>query len=176
MSPAAAVTLVGASGNGLTDKVAVAGVTDPMVAVIVVSLVEIVAVGSAGSGIEPRPVPVAMPVFAMVATVATDEVHVTEEVRFCVVESSYVPVAVKAYVAPSSIGAVGRVTAILLSVALALTVTATLLLVTPPKTAVTVAEPLPMAVTRPELLTDATESAEEDHVTDDVTSGVEVSS
>lgn len=46
---------------------------------------------------------VAMPVAPMVATAGADEVHVTDDVRFCVVPSVKVPVAVNCSIVPSGI-------------------------------------------------------------------------
>jgi len=66
---------------------------------------------------EPPATPDANPDAAMVATVVFDEVHVTELVRFCVLASENVPVAVNCCVAPAAIDGFAGVTAIEVSVA-----------------------------------------------------------
>lgn len=51
----------------------------------------------------PCPTPVASPPAVRVATAGLDETHVTEKVRFCVLPSEYVPVAVNRSVVPLAI-------------------------------------------------------------------------
>jgi hypothetical protein len=58
----------------------------------------------------PTPVPVANPLLAMVATVAEDELQVTELVRVCVLPSLYVPVAANCWLAPLAIDALPGLT------------------------------------------------------------------
>jgi hypothetical protein len=60
----------------------------------------------------PRPTAVASPAVLIVATVAAEELHVAVLVRFCVLASVYVPVAVNCCVLPLAIEGVAGVTAI----------------------------------------------------------------
>ena len=66
---------------------------------------------------EPAATPDANPEAEMVATVVFDEIHVTELVKFCVLASENVPVAVNCCVAPAAIDGLAGVTAIEVSVA-----------------------------------------------------------
>ena len=66
---------------------------------------------------EPAATPDANPEAEMVATVAFDEVHVTEFVKFWVLVSENVPVAVNCCVAPAEIDGLAGVTAIEVRVA-----------------------------------------------------------
>jgi hypothetical protein len=79
----------------ITVKLA-APLMDPEVAVIVVI---------------PSATPVATPVVATVATTVLEEVHVAEEVKFCVLPSLYVPVATKGCRFPTPIEGAAGVTA-----------------------------------------------------------------
>jgi hypothetical protein len=65
----------------------------------------------------PRPTAVASPAVLIVATVAAEELHVAVLVRFCVLASVYVPVAVNCCVLPLVIEGLAGVTAIDTSVA-----------------------------------------------------------
>jgi hypothetical protein len=58
----------------------------------------------------PTATPVARPAVVMVATPVFEEVHVTWPVRFCVVLSLYVPVAVNCCVIPAGIAGLAGVT------------------------------------------------------------------
>ena len=64
--------------------------------------------------VEPAPAEVARPALSMGATVVSEDVQVTDEVRSCVLPSEYVPVAVNCCVAPrvmlESAGAIVRET------------------------------------------------------------------
>ena len=60
----------------------------------------------------PTPAPVANPVPLIVATAVLDEPQLTELVRFCVLPSLYVPVAVNCCVVPLAIEGFAGVTAI----------------------------------------------------------------
>ncbi len=64
----------------------------------------------------PAATPVARPVELIVAAAAFEDAHVTWLVRFCVLESEYVPVAVYCWVAPAVSVALAGVTAIDVSV------------------------------------------------------------
>ena len=67
----------------------------------------------------PTPTPVARPVALIVAAEMFDDAHVTELVRFCIVPSLNVPVAVNCCVRPLAIEGFDGVTAIDVSVAVA---------------------------------------------------------
>jgi hypothetical protein len=100
----------------------------------------------------------------IVATVGFDDIHCTDDVRFCVELSLYVPVATNGCVVPRGIEGVDGVTAIETSTAL-LTCT-TREPVTLPSCALTVALPVAAtAVTKPEALTTAVDAFEEVQVT-----------
>jgi hypothetical protein len=67
--------------------------------------------------VDPRPTAVASPAVLIVATAAAEELHVAVLVRFCVLASVYVPVAVNCWVLPLAIDPFAGVTAIDTSVA-----------------------------------------------------------
>jgi hypothetical protein len=67
--------------------------------------------------VDPRATAVASPAVLIVATLAAEELHVAVLVRFCVLASVYVPVAVNCCVLPLAIEGVAGVTAIDTSVA-----------------------------------------------------------
>jgi hypothetical protein len=98
----------------------------------------------------------------IVATVAAEELHVAVLVRFCVLASVYVPVAVNCCVLPLAIDGLAGVTAIDTSVA-AVTVSV-VLPETVPEVAWMVVDPRPAAVASPAVLIVATVAAEEVHV------------
>lgn len=108
----------------------------------------------------------ARPVVLIVATEVADELHVTEELMFCVLLSEYVPVAVNCCVPPAVTDTVAGVTAMDVNVA-AVTVRVVFPL-TVPEDAVMVVVPADTPEARPDVLMVATEVAEELHVTDDV--------
>ena len=66
---------------------------------------------------DPRPTALARPAVLTVATVAAEELHVAVLLRFCVVPSVYVPVAVNCCVPPLAIDGFAGVTAMDTSVA-----------------------------------------------------------
>jgi hypothetical protein len=111
----------------------------------------------------PVPTPVASPALFKVATVVVTEFHVTLAVRFCVLLSVYVPVAVNCSVVPFAIDGLAGVTAIDTSVAAA-TVSVSGGLVTPLNAAVTCEVPTPMPVAKPAELMVATPSVPDTHV------------
>ena len=78
----------------------------------------------------PRPAAVARPA-VIVATLADEELQVTVEVRFCVLPSVYVPVAVNCCLVPSGMDGFAGVTPIETSAG-GVTVTVAPALVTPP--------------------------------------------
>ena len=78
--------------------------------------------------VRPAATPVANPELLIVATVVAEEVHVAVEVRFCVLLSEYVPVAVNCWLPPELTEAFAGVTAMETSV---VTVKLAPLLVTP---------------------------------------------
>jgi hypothetical protein len=92
--------LIETRAAGVTVKVAVAE-TEPDTAVMVV---EPVARDCASPAVPGDTL--------IVATVAFDDIHCTEEVRFCVELSLYVPVAANCWVVPSGIDGVEGETAI----------------------------------------------------------------
>jgi hypothetical protein len=67
--------------------------------------------------VDPVPTALASPAVLIVATAAAEELHVAVLVRFCVLPSEYVPVAVNCCVLPLVIDAFAGVTAIDTSVA-----------------------------------------------------------
>ena len=67
--------------------------------------------------VDPVPKALARPAVLIVATVAAEELHVAVLLRFCVVPSVYVPVAVNCCVPPLAIDGFAGVTAIDTSVA-----------------------------------------------------------
>src|SRR4029077_20846011 len=88
------------SGPGVTVS-PVLPLTDPSVARMVVV---------------PVAIPVATPVELIVVAAVFADAHVTWLVRFCVLESEYVPVAVYCWVAPAASAVLAGVTAIDVSV------------------------------------------------------------
>jgi len=111
----------------------------------------------------PVPTPVASPAELIVATVVVPEFHVTLAVRFCVLLSVYVPVAVNCSVVPFAIEGFAGVTAIDTKVA-AVTVSVSAGLVTPFSVAVICDVPTPIPVAKPAELTVATPGVPEFHV------------
>ena len=107
--------------------------------------------------------PVAQPVGVIVATAVLEELHVAELVRFCVLPSLNVPVAVNCSVVPLAIEALAALMLIDCSVA-AVTVKAMLFDVMPVWVALMFADLVLFAVARPLALTVATELLEEFHV------------
>jgi hypothetical protein len=93
-----------------------AGVTaiETRVAAVTVSVVDPVTLPEvAVMVVVPTPVDVANPAFEIVATPAAEELHVAVPVRFCVLPSLYVPVAVNCCVCPLAIDGAAGVMAIL---------------------------------------------------------------
>src|ERR1700733_7231650 len=111
----------------------------------------------------PTPAPLARPAVLIVATVAVPEVQVTVDVKFCVVPSLKVPVAVNCWVAPLAIEGFAGVTAIDCSVA-AVTVSKVEPLIAP-DVALIVEVPTPAPVARPVALIVAVAVVPELHVT-----------
>jgi hypothetical protein len=114
----------------------------------------------------PSPAPVAKPEPLTLATVAADELQLAEGVRFCVLPSLKVPVAINCCVVSSGMLALGGPTAMETS-----TGRVTVKLAVPeiePDTAVIVVPPCPTDEASPALLTVATPVEDELQVTDDV--------
>jgi len=109
--------------------------------------------------VDPLPTAVARPAVLIVATVTAEELHVAVLVRFCVVPSLKVPVAVNCCVPPFGTDGFAGVTAIDTRVA-GVTVSVVLPL-TPPELAWMVVEPVPAAVAKPAVLIVATVTEEE---------------
>lgn len=97
--------------------------------------------------LEPVPTPDAKPALTLTEAVL-DELQLAELVRFCVVPSLKVPVAVNCSAVPLAIEAFGPLTVIDCSVA-AVTASAKMLDVIPPCVAVMLLEPTATAVSRP---------------------------
>jgi hypothetical protein len=132
------VTAIETSTGGVTVSV-VEPVIDPRVAVMVV---------------DPVPVELASPVALIVAMPVADELHVAVLVRFCVLPSLYVPVAVNCSVWPRAINGFVGVIAMETSVGVA-----TVSVVDPlmdPIVAVTVVDPMLVGLARPVALIVAT--------------------
>ena len=110
----------------------------------------------------PVPTAVARPATLIVATVTAEELHVAVLLRFCVVPSLKVPVAVNCCVPPFGTEGFAGVTAIDTSVA-AVTVSVVLPEMLP-EVARMVVDPVPRAVAKPAVLIVATVPAEELHV------------
>ena len=95
------VALVPRSVDSVTSIATVAGVTvrtvEPLMEPDVARMVEV-----------PNPTPVARPALLIVAVALVTDVQVTEFVRFCVLLSVYVPVAVNCYVVPLRNRRIGR--------------------------------------------------------------------
>jgi methylglyoxal synthase len=146
-----------------------AGVTaiDCSVAAVTVSKVDPLIEDDVAVIVEvPTPAPVARPAALIVAVVVVPDDQVTVDVRFCVVPSLNVPVAVNCCVAPLAIDGFAGVTAIDCSVA-AVTVRTVEPLI-PPEVAVIVEFPTPAPVARPAALIVAVVVVPEDQVTLDV--------
>src|SRR5262249_50680879 len=93
-----------AAGSAAVVMVSGPGVTvSPVLPLTAPSVAEIVVV--------PAATPVASPVELIVAAAVLEDAHVTWLVRFCVLESEYVPVAVYCPVAPAVSVALAGVTA-----------------------------------------------------------------
>src|SRR5277367_3847196 len=121
----------------------------------------------------PTPAPLARPAALIVAVVVVPEDQVTLDVRFCVVPSLNVPVAVNCWVAPLVIEGFAGVTAIDCSVA-AVTVRTVAPLIAP-DVALIVEVPTPAPVARPAVVIVAVAVVPEDQVTVDVRFWVEPS-
>jgi len=143
----AGVTAIDTSTGTPTVNVAVAE-TDPSLAVIVAV---------------PSLTPLASPPAAIVAIVGNEELQLTVPVRFCVLPSLYVPVAVYCCVVPSGIVAFPGVTAREVNTGGVTVSIADPLIV--PEVAVIVAVPCATLVARPLLLTVATLVADDVQVT-----------
>ena len=109
---------------------------------------------------DPIETAVSNPVPLIVATVAFEEVQMTELLRSCVLLSVNVPVAVSCSVKPMISELLGAVTVIDCRAA-AVTVSTKVFEVTPLLTAVMLVEPIPVPVARPVLLTVAAAVLEE---------------
>ncbi len=127
-------------------------VVEPLIAPDVALIVEV-----------PTPAPVARPAALMVAVAVVPEDQVTLDVRFCVVPSLNVPVAVNCCVAPLAIDGFAGVTVIDCSVA-AVTVSKVEPLIDD-DVAVIVEVPTPAPVARPAALIVAVVVVPDDHVT-----------
>jgi methylglyoxal synthase len=114
----------------------------------------------------PTPAPVARPAALIVAVVVVPDDHVTLDVRFCVLPSLNVPVAVNCWVAPLVIEGFAGVTAIDCSVA-AVTVSKVEPLIAP-DVALIVEVPTPAPVASPDVLIVAVVVVPDDQVTVDV--------
>jgi hypothetical protein len=119
--------------------------------------------------VDPTLTPVATPAELMVATEGVDDRHVAVDVRFCVLPSLYVPVAVKPCVFPIATVGLAGVTAIDTRVGVTLRVVVP---VTVPAEVVTAAEmvvlPAPTAVAKPAVLMVATAMFEESQFAEEV--------
>jgi hypothetical protein len=145
------------------------GVTaiDCSVAAVTVSTVDpLTAFSVALIVLVPTPTPVARPVALIVAVVVVPDAHVTDPVRFCVLLSLYVPVAVNCCVAPLVIDGFVGVTAIDCNVA-AVTVN-TVDPTTDPNVALIELVPTPTPVARPPVVMVAVAVVPDAHVTDAV--------
>ncbi len=107
---------------------------------------------------------VASPLLLTVATELADEVHFTVLLRFCVLPSLYVPVALNCWLIPSGTDAVAGVTESLVKTA-AVTVNRAEPVIAP-DLALIVVDPGARLVANPLLLTFATEVVEELHPTE----------
>jgi hypothetical protein len=112
----------------------------------------------------PTPAPVAKPVLVIVAVAGVPDDQVTDVVRFCVLLSLNVPVAVNCCVRPFAIDGFAGVTAIDCSVA-AVTVS-TVDPLTEPDVALMVLVPTPAPVANPVLVIVAVAVVPDDQVTD----------
>jgi hypothetical protein len=111
----------------------------------------------------PTAAPIAMPAEVIVATEVVPDTHVACVVKFCVLVSEYVPVAVNCSVVPFAIDGLAGVTAIDTSVA-AVTVNVSAGLVTPLNAAVICDVPTATPLARPAELIVATAVAADTHV------------
>ena len=111
----------------------------------------------------PTPAPVAKPAAVIIATDVVPDAHVAWLVRFCVLVSEYVPVAVNCSVVPFAIDGLTGVTAIDTSVA-AVTVNVSAGLVTPPNAAVICELPIATPLAKPVELIVATDVVPDTHV------------
>src|SRR5579871_4483423 len=146
-----------------------AGVTaiDFSVAAVTVNVVDpLIAPDVALIVLVPTPTPVANPPVVIVAVEVVPDAHVTDPVRFCVLLSLNVPVAVNCCVAPLPIDGFAGVTAIDFSVA-AVTVNVVDPLIAP-DVALIVLVPTPTPVANPPVVIVAVEVVPEAHVTDAV--------
>jgi hypothetical protein len=99
-----------------------------------------------------------------VATVGKEDVQVTDEVRFCVLPSPYVPVAVNCWLVPNAIEAlVGLTDSPTRSGGVTWRVAEPEIV---PDTALMIADPCPVLVANPPLLIDATKGDDEVQPTD----------
>ena len=114
---------------------------------------------------EPIETAVSNPLTLTVATGAFEEVQVAELVRFCVLPSVNVPVAVSCSVKPMSSEVLGAVTVIDCNAA-AVTVSTRMFEVTPFWVAVMLVEPTPVPVARPLALMVAADAFEEAQATE----------
>jgi hypothetical protein len=131
---------------------ALAGVRVPEIVAVTVSNNDPVAVPCVAEIVDwPTATPVATPVELTLAAAAFDDAQVAELVRFCVVPSLYIPVAVNCSFALRDMEALGAVIAIDCSVG-AVMVSATMLEVTPFCVAMMLLEPTPVPVARPTAL------------------------
>ncbi len=111
----------------------------------------------------PTATPVATPLVAIVATAVEDELQLTVVVRFCVLPSLYVPVAVNAWFSPAGIEAAEGLTVMEVSTG-AVTVNAAEPLMLP-EAAVMVAAPCEMPLAKPLALIVAMDGSNELHCT-----------
>lgn len=112
----------------------------------------------------PAAIPLARPVEEIIATAGASELHVTDAVRFCVLPSEYVPVAVNCCVVPSAIDAAAGVMVIDCKTA-GSTDSDALFDAIDPSEAEMLVLPTPVAVASPVAPSVATVGAEEVHVT-----------
>ena len=142
-----------------------AGVTviDCRVAAVTVSTVEPTTPSVALIVLVPTATAVANPPVVMVAFAVVPDAHVTEVVRFCVLLSLYVPVAVKCCVRPLVIVGFAGVTAIDCRVA---AVTVSTVEPTTPSVALIVLVPTPAPVVNPPPVTVAVPGVPDAHVTE----------
>lgn len=117
--------------------------------------------------LDPVPTPVASPLVLIVTAAELDEDHVAELVRFCVVPSLNVPVAVNCSLVPLAIEAFAVVIVIDCSVA-AVTAKGRAFDVMPFSAAVTLVDPTASPLARPLVLIVAALVLEESHVVDAV--------
>jgi hypothetical protein len=114
----------------------------------------------------PTPAPVAKPPEVMVAVEIVADAHVTDAVRFCVLLSLYVPVAVNCWVFPFAMEGLAGVTAI--DTRVAEPTVSTVEPETEPEVALMTLVPTPAPVARPPEVMVAVDIVAEAHVTDAV--------